>query len=209
MTNPHKVRDFFIISIVLAIPLSIMGSHVSNVSKSAIKPGIMKCDDLKVGDRGYTRGIVIERKKDQWTNQQVATLAESNSCQTLVKFSPNSKVSGRIRPGAKLKMAIEVESEYQSVLLNDDVSTDDTLIPLDGKVPETQTIVKRLGDSLMPDRGKSLTIDYNYGYGNSYYFPKEVASKLQPNVKQKWYFQSQGGIKGSEYFVVSDVETIN
>lgn len=108
MTNPHKVRDFFIISMVLAIPLSIMGSHVSNVSKSAIKPGIIKCADLKLGDRGYVRGIVIDRKKDQWTNQQVATLAESNSCSTLVKFSENSKAAGYFRPGAKLKMAVEV-----------------------------------------------------------------------------------------------------
>jgi hypothetical protein len=209
MTNPHKVRDFFIISIVLAIPLSIMGSHVSNVSKSALKPGIMKCDDLKVGDRGYTRGIVIERKKDQWTNQQVATLAESNSCQTLIKFSPNSKMSGLIRPGAKLKMAVEVESDYQSVLLNDDVSTDDTLIPLNGKVPETQTIVEKLGDSLMPDRGKSLTINYDpYGFNSaSYHFPKEVAAKLRPNVEQKWYFQAKE--IGSKSFIVSDVETVD
>jgi hypothetical protein len=207
MTNPHKVRDFFIISMVLAIPLSIMGSHVSNVSKSAIKPGIIKCADLKLGDRGYVRGIVIDRKKDQWTNQQVATLAESNSCSTLVKFSENSKAAGYFRPGAKLKMAVEVESEYQSVLLNDDVSTDDTLIPLDGKVPETQTIVKKLGKSLMPDRGKSLTINYNYGYGNSYHFPKEVAAKLRPNVRQKWYFQAKE--IGMESFIVSDVETVD
>jgi hypothetical protein len=192
---------------VLAIPLSIMGSHVSNVSKSAIKPGIIKCADLKLGDRGYVRGIVIDRKKDQWTNQQVATLAESNSCSTLVKFSENSKAAGYFRPGAKLKMAVEVESEYQSVLLNDDVSTDDTLIPLDGKVPETQTIVKKLGKSLMPDRGKSLTINYNYGYGNSYHFPKEVAAKLRPNVRQKWYFQAKE--IGMESFIVSDVETVD
>ena len=57
----------------------------------------------------------------------------------------------------------------------------------------------------MPDRGKSLTIDYDYGYGNSYYFTKEVAAKLEPNVKQTWYFQEQS----PKYFVVSNVETIN
>ena len=89
----------------------------------------------------------------------------------------------------------------------DDVSTDDTLIPLDGKVPETQTIVKKLGKSLMPDRGKSLTINYNYGYGNSYHFPKEVAAKLRPNVRQKWYFQAKE--IGMESFIVSDVETVD
>lgn len=202
---PHnKICDLFFISLLLGIPLSIIGVNVSNASKSAIKPGIIKCDDLKVGDKGKIRGIVIDRKKDQWTYQQVATVAESNSCQTLVKFSPNSKMSGLIRPGAKLKMAVEVESEYSATLLNDDVSTDKTLIPLNGKVPETQTIVKKLGKSLMPDRGKSLTIDYDYGYGDSYYFSKEVAAKLKPNVKQTWYFQEQS----PKYFVVSDVETI-
>lgn len=204
-SNHNQIRDLFVAAIVLAIPLSVIGSNVSNASKEAIKPGIIKCDDLKVRDKGYTRGIVIERKKDQWTNQQVATLAESNSCSTLIKFSPNSKVSGRFYPGTKLVVAIEVESDYQSVLLNDDAKEDDTILSLDGKLPATQTIVKKLGKSLMPDKNKSLTIDYDYGYGNSYYFSKEVAAKLEPNVTQTWYFQEQS----PKYFVVSNVETIN
>jgi hypothetical protein len=102
-------------------------------------------------------------------------------------------------------VAVHVESEYQSVLLNDDAKEDDTILSLDGKLPATQTIVKKLGESVMPDRNKSWRLDYDYGYGNSYYFPAEVVNKLRPNVKQKWYFQEQS----PKYFVVSDVETID
>lgn len=207
-SNHNKICDLFFISLLLGIPLSIIGVNVSNASKSAIKPGIIKCDDLKLGDRGYIRGIVIDRKKDQWTYQQVATVAESNSCQTLVKFSPNSKMSGLIRPGAKLKMAVKVESDYQSVLLNDDVSTDNTLIPLNGEVPETQTIVKKLGRSLMPEKGKGWTLYLNPYTDKSavYHFSAEVAKKIEPNVQQRWYIQPEE--IGSKSFTVSDVETI-
>lgn len=207
-SNHNKICDLFFISLLLGIPLSIIGVNVSNASKSAIKPGIMKCDDLKPGNRGYIRGIVIDRKKDQWTYQQVATVAESNSCQTLVKFSPNSKMSGLIRPGAKLKMAVEVESEYSATLLNDDVSTDKTLIPLNDKVPETQTIVKRLGKSLMPEKGKEWTLYLNRYTNDSavYHFSAEVARKIEPNVQQRWYIQPEK--IGSKSFTVSDVETI-
>jgi hypothetical protein len=212
-TSNHKqIRNLFVAAIVLTVPLSVIGSNVSNASKSALKPGIIKCDDLKLKNRGYVgyvRGIVTKREKDKWTYQEVATLAESNSCETPIKFSPNSKMSGLIRPGAKLTMAVKIESEYEYLLLNDNVSTDDTLIPLDGKVPETQTIVEKLGDSLMPDWGKSLTINYDpYGFNPaSYHFPEEVAAKLRPNVKQKWYFQAKE--IGSKSFIVSDVETVD
>ena len=202
-SNHNQIRDLFIVVIVSVVTLSVIGNNVSNASKSALKPGIIKCADLKPGDRGYIRGIVTKRKKDKWTNQQVATLAEPN-CETRIKFSPNSNVAGRFYPGTKLVVAVHVESEYQATLLNDDAKEDATILSLDGKLPATQTLVKRLDESLMPDKGKSLTIDYNYGYGNSYYFSKEAAAKLKPNVKQTWYFQEQS----PKYFVVSNVETI-
>jgi hypothetical protein len=203
-SNHNQIKNLFIVAIVLTVPLSVIGNNVSNASKSALKPGIIKCADLKLGDKGYVRGIVTKREKDKWTNQQVATLAESNSCETAIKFSPNSNVAGRFYPGNKLVVAVHVESEYQATLLNDDAKEDATILNLDGKLPATQTLVKRLDESLMPDKGKSLTIDYNYGYGNSYYFSKEAAAKLKPNVKQTWYFQEQS----PKYFVVSNVETI-
>lgn len=193
----------------LGIPLSIIGVNVSNASKTALKPGIMKCEELKTGDRGYIRGIVTERKKDQWTNLQVATLAESNSCHTLVKFSENGELAGLIRPGAKLKMAIAVESDYSSTLLNDDVSKDHTIVPLNGKVPETQTIVKKLSKSAMPEKGKKWTL-YSNPYTDNfaiYHFSAEVARKVEANVKQRWYIQPEE--IGSKSFIVSDVETIN
>lgn len=207
-TNHNKITELFFISLMLGIPLSIIGVNVSNASKSAIKPGIMKCEELKTGDRGYIRGIVTERKKDEWTNLQVATLAESNSCQTLVKFSENGELAGLIRPGAKLKMAIEVEG-YSSTLLNDDVSEDYTIIPLNGKVPETQTIVKKLSKSAMPEKGKKWTL-YSNPYTDNfaiYHFSAEVARKVEANVKQRWYIQPEE--IGSKSFIVSDVETIN
>ena len=201
---PHnQIKNLFIVAIVSVVTLSVIGNNVSNASKSALKPGIIKCADLKLGDRGYVRGIVTKREKDQWTKQLVATLAEPN-CETRIKFSPNSNVAGRFYPGNKLVVAVHVESEYQATLLNDDAKEDATILSLDGKLPATQTLVKRLDESLMPDKGKSLTIDYNYGYGNSYYFSKEAAAKLKPNVKQTWYFQEQS----PKYFVVSNVETI-
>lgn len=202
-SNHNKICDLFFISLLLGIPLSVIGVNVSNASKSALKPGIIKCDDLKPGDKGRIKGTVTKREKDKWTNQLLAVLAEPN-CETVIKFSPNSKVAGRFYPGTKLIVAVHAESEYQSVLLNDDAKEDATILSLDGKLPATQTIVKKLGESLMPDRGKSLTIDYDYGYGDSYYFPAEVAAKLEPNVEQTWYFQEQS----PKYFVVSDVETI-
>lgn len=205
-SNHNKIKDLFVAAIVLAVPLSIIGVNVSNASKSAIRPGIMKCEELKTGDRGYIRGIVTERKKDQWTNLQVATLAESNSCQTLVKFSENGELAGLIRPGAKLKMAVEVEG-YSSTLLNDDVSEDYTIIDLDGTMPPTQTRTARLGKSLVPTNGKSLELTYDYGLGDTYFFSKEVARKLEPNVKMKWYFHARE--KRSRYFIVSDVEKVN
>jgi len=208
-TNHNKITELFFISLMLGIPLSIIGVNVSNASKTALKPGIMKCEELKTGDRGYIRGIVTERKKDQWTNLQVATLAESNSCQTLVKFSENGKMAGLIRPGAKLKMAVEVESDYSSTLINDDVSEDYTIIPLNGKVPETQTIVKKLSKSVMPKKGKEWRLYLNQYTDNFavYHFSAEVAKKVKANVKQRWYIQPEE--IGSRYFIVSDVETIN
>ena len=117
-------------------------------------------------------------------------------------------MSGLIRPGAKLKMAVKVESDYQSVLLNDDVSTDNTLIPLNGEVPETQTIVKKLGRSLMPEKGKGWTLYLNPYTDKSavYHFSAEVARKIEPNVQQRWYIQPEE--IGSKSFTVSDVETI-
>ena len=201
----NQIRNLFIAAIVLTVPLSVIGNNVSNASKSALKPGIIKCADLKLGDRGYIRGTVTKRKKDKWTNQQVATLAESNSCETAIKFSPNSNVAGRFYPGTKLVVAVHVESEYQATLLNDDAKEDNTILNLDGSLPPTQTVIKKLDNSLMPNRGEWVTIDYGYGYGNSYYFSKEVAAKLEPNVEQIWYFQEES----PGYFVVSNVETTN
>jgi hypothetical protein len=202
----NQIRNLFIAVIVSVVTLSVIGNNVSNASKSAIKPGIIKCADLKPGDRGYVRGIVTKRKKDKWTNQQVATLAESNSCETAIKFSPNSNVAGRFYPGTKLVVAVHVESEYQATLLNDDAKEDNTILNLDGSLPPTQRITKKLGDSLMPtNKGKWLTINYGYGYGGSYYFPVGVADKLEPDVEQIWYFQEES----TGYFVVSNVETTN
>ena len=206
-SNHNKITDLLVAAIVLVIPLSIIGVNVSNASKSALKPSIMKCEELKTGDRGYIRGIISERKKDEWTNLQVATLAESNSCQTLVKFSENGELAGLIRPGAKLKMAVEVESDYSSILINDDVSEDYTIIDLDGTMAPTQTRTARLGKSLVPTNGKSLELTYEYGLGNTYFFSKEVARKLEPNIKMKWYFHARE--KRSKYFIVSDVKKVN
>ena len=203
-SNDNQIRDLFIAAIVSVVTLSVIGNNVSNASKSAIKPGIIKCADLKPGDRGYVRGIVTKRKKDKWTNQQVATLAESNSCETAIKFSPNSNVAGRFYPGTKLVVAVHVESEYQATLLNDDAKEDNTILNLDGSLPPTQTVIKKLDDSLMPNRGEWV-IDYGYGYGDSYYFPVGVADKLEPDVKQTWHFQEES----PGYFVVSNVETTN
>ena len=168
---PHnQIKNLFIAAIVSVVTLSVIGNNVSNASKSALKPGIIKCADLKPGDRGSVRGIVTKREKDQWTNQQVATLAEPN-CETRIKFSPNSNVAGRFYPGTKLVVAVHVESEYQATLLNDDAKEDNTILNLDGSLPPTQTVIKKLDDSLMPNRGEWVTIDYGYGYGDSYYFP--------------------------------------
>ena len=203
-SNHNQIKNLFIVAIVSVVTLSAIGNNVSNASKSALKPGIIKCADLKLGDKGYVRGIVTKREKDKWTNQQVATLAESNSCETAIKFSPNSNVAGRFYPGTKLVVAVHVESEYQATLLNDDAKEDNTILNLDGSLPPTQTVIKKLDNSLMPNRGKWVTIDYGYWYGSSYHFPVETAAKLKPNVKQTWYFQEQS----PKYFVVSNVETI-
>jgi hypothetical protein len=204
-----KLRDFFVTTIVFVPCLLLLANTVSEQSKKVMKPGIMKCDELRSGDRGYIRGVVTERKQSQYSWNQEVTLAESNSCSTIVTFSPNSKMSGLLRPGNKLKVAVKVDSDYSASLLNDDVSTDYTVLDENGELPPTQTIVKKLGKSLMPDRGKSLTINFDVYTSNSasYHFPKEVARKLVPNQKMKWYFQAEE--KGSRSFIVSDVELVN
>ena len=140
----NQIRNLFIAVIVSVVTLSAIGNNVSNASKSALKPGIIKCADLKPGDRGYVRGIVTKRKKDKWTNQQVATLAESNSCETAIKFSPNSNVAGRFYPGTKLIVAVHVESEYQATLFNNEAKEDNTILNLDGSLQPTQRIIKKL-----------------------------------------------------------------
>lgn len=204
-SSHNKLKDLFFAAAISIPCFFLVGSQVNQASNSILKDQL-KCEELETGDRGYIRGIVTERKKSQWTNQQEATLAESNSCSTIVTFSPNDKAAGFFRPGAKLKVAVKVDSDYSTSLLNSDVKRDYTIIGLDGTLPETQTIVQTLHKGLLPNKGKSWQLNFNYGMGPYFYFPKEVVAKLKPNVKQKWYYHAE--VKGSKSFIVSDVETI-
>lgn len=206
-SNHNKIKDLFFATVIAVPCFFLVGNQVNQTSNSILKEQL-KCEELETGNRGYIRGIVTERKKSQWSNQQEAALAESNSCSTIVTFSPNDKAAGFFRPGAKLKVAVKVDSDYSASLLNSNVKRDYTIISLDGTLPKTQTTIKKLAKSLIPDRDKSWTLylnsdDYNHAV---YYFPKEITSKLKPNVKQKWYYHAE--TENSKSYIVSDVETI-
>lgn len=203
----NKLKDLFFAAAISIPCFFLVGSQVNQASNSILK-NQLKCEELKTGDRGYIRGIVTERKQSRWNWNQEATLAESNSCSTIVTFSPNDKAAGFFRPGAKLKVAVKVDSDYSANLLNSDVKRDYTIIGLDGTLPETQTTTQKLSENIMPKKGKGWRLILNPYASNyaEYNFTKEVVAKLKPNVKQKWYYHAE--TEGSKSFIVSDVETI-